>query len=201
MTVSGPLDWSVAARPLAGETTSGDCAVIAMAADKGLAAAIDGLGHGVEAARAAETARVVVERSPEQDVVSILERCHSALRATRGAAISVASFDCARDVMTWVGIGNVEGRLLRGELGRRAESLLLRTGVAGHDLPPLSASEIDVQRGDVLIFATDGIRRDFADSLAASGSTHDMAERLLRRHGTATDDALVLVARYMGTKS
>jgi negative regulator of sigma-B (phosphoserine phosphatase) len=201
MSASAPLDWSVAARALAGEATSGDRAVIAVEGDRGLAAAIDGLGHGVEAAIAAETARGVVERSPEQDVVAIVERCHSALRATRGVAISVASFDCTRDVMTWVGIGNVEGRLLRGELGRPAESLLLRPGVAGHELPPLSASEVDVRRGDVLVFATDGIRRDFADSLATSGSTHDMAERLLTRHGTATDDALVLVARYTGTKN
>jgi hypothetical protein len=58
-----------------------------------------------------------------------------------------------------------------------------------------------LRRGDVLIFATDGIRRDFADYLTTSGSTRDIAERLLERHATATDDALVLVARYMGTKS
>ena len=202
MTGSAPLDWSVAARALPGEDTSGDCAVVAVASERALAAAIDGLGHGAKAALAAETARAVVEGSAEQDVVSIVERCHAALRATRGAAMSVASFDCTSDVMTWTGIGNVEGRLLRGgEPGRGAESLLLRSGVAGHELPPLSASTVDLRRGDVLIFATDGIRRDFADYLTTSGSTRGIAEQLLERHATATDDALVLVARYMGTKS
>jgi phosphoserine phosphatase RsbX len=200
MTGSGPLDWSVAARALAGE--GGDRAVIAVAGERALAAAIDGLGHGAKAATAADTARVVVEDSAEQDVVSIMERCHAALRATRGVAMSVATFDCTRDVMTWMGVGNVEGRLLRGgELRRPAQSLLLRSGVAGHELPALSGSEVGLRRGDVLIFATDGIRRDFADDLATSGSTREIAERLLERHATQTDDALVLVVRYMGTES
>ena len=200
MTGSGPLHWSVAARALAGE--GGDRAVIAVAGERALAAAIDGLGHGAKAAMAAETARAVVEGSAEHDVVSIVERCHAALRATRGVAMSVASFDFTTDVVTWMGIGNVEGRLLRGgELSRPVESLLLRSGVAGHELPPLSASKVRLRRGDVLIFATDGIRRDFADDLATSGSTRNIAERLLERHATQTDDALVLVARYMGTKS
>jgi phosphoserine phosphatase RsbX len=202
MTGSEPLDWNVAARALTGEDSSGDRAVVAVAGDRALAAAIDGIGHGAKAAMAAETARAVIEGSPEQDVVSIVERCHVALRATRGVAMSVASFDCAADVMTWAGIGNVEGRLLRGgEPGRPAESLLLRSGVAGHELPQLTAIEVGLRRGDVLIFATDGIRRDFADRLATSGSTRDIAERLLERHATQTDDALVLVARYMGMKT
>jgi phosphoserine phosphatase RsbX len=200
MTGSAPLDWSVADRALAAE--GGDRAAIVMKGERALAAAIDGIGHGTKAAVAAETARDVVEGSPEEDVVSIVERCHAALRATRGVAMSVASFDCKRDVMTWMGVGNVEGRLLRGgALIRAAESLLLQSGVAGHELPPLSASEVGLQRGDVLIFATDGIRPDFADDLATSGSTREIAERVLEQHATENDDALVLVVRYMGTKS
>jgi negative regulator of sigma-B (phosphoserine phosphatase) len=201
MTGPAPLDWSVAARALAGEDTSGDRAVVAVAGEKALAAAIDGIGHGAKAAMAAETARAVVAGSAERDVISIVEQCHAALQATRGVAISVASFDCTTDVMTWAGVGNVEGRLLRGgELGRPADSLLLRSGVAGHELPQLTASEVGLHRGDILILATDGIRRDFADQLATSGSTRDIAEHLLELHATETDDALVLVARYMGTK-
>jgi phosphoserine phosphatase RsbX len=201
MTGPAPLDWSVAARALAGEDTSGDRAVVAVAGEKALAAAIDGIGHGAKAAMAAETARAVVAGSAEQDVISIVERCHAALQPTRGVAMSVASFDCTTDVMTWAGVGNVEGRFLRGgELGRPADSLLLRSGVAGHELPQLTASEVGLRRGDILILATDGIRRDFADQLATSGSTRDIADRLLELHATETDDALVLVARYMGTK-
>jgi phosphoserine phosphatase RsbX len=202
MTVSAPLEWNIAACTLPGEETSGDRAVVAVVGDWALAAAIDGIGHGAKAALAAETAGAVVEGSPRQDVVSIVERCHAALRATRGVAISLASFDCASDVMTWTGVGNVEGRLLRGgELNSPAESLLLQSGIAGHKLPRISASRVPLRRGDVLILATDGIRRDFADRLATSGSTRDIAERLLERHATRTDDALVLVARYMGAKS
>jgi phosphoserine phosphatase RsbX len=55
----------------------------------------------------------------------------------------------------------------------------------------------ELTRGDVLIFATDGIRNDFADLLVPLGSCRDIAERVLHEHALGSDDALVLVARYL----
>jgi hypothetical protein len=49
-----------------------------------------------------------------------------------------------------------------------------------------------------VLFATDGIRRDFADSLVPSGSCRNIAEHLLQQYRLGSDDALVLVARYLG---
>jgi hypothetical protein len=55
-------------------------------------------------------------------------------------------------------------------------------------------------RGDTLIFATDGVRSDFAsEHLAHDDPPQQLADRILARWGTKTDDALVLVARYVGT--
>jgi hypothetical protein len=103
--------------------------------------------------------------------------------------------------MTWIGIGNVEARLLRGaQPVPVTESLLLHSGIVGHDLPRLSPRTTRVTRGDVLIFATDGVQREFADFLVPSGSCHDLANRILSQHAGASDDALVLVARYLGTR-
>ena len=64
--------------------------------------------------------------------------------------------------MTWLGVGNVEGVLIRADTRATpaAESVLLRGGVVGYQLPALQASVVPVSRGDLLILATDGIRKE-----------------------------------------
>jgi hypothetical protein len=190
------LEWAVASRPAPGEELSGDVAVVAPAGDCTLVAAVDALGHGPEAARAAATAASVLEGFAAEDVVSLVRRCHDALRGTRGAAISAASFSASARTLTWLGVGNVEGRLVRG--AGRAEDVMLRGGVAGDLLPPLTPATLAVARGDVLAFATDGIDGRFADALDVSGTPQRIADRILAEHGKAVDDALVVVARFLG---
>lgn len=193
------LEWSIAQLPLPGEVTSGDRALVSFADGHALAAAIDGLGHGAEAAAAAEAASRILERSVHRDVLSTVRECHLALRSTRGAALSLALFDCRNHAMTWLGIGNVEARLLRGTGPMPSvESLLLHGGILGHDLSQLSPRTVEVSRGDVLIFATDGIRSRFADSLIPLGSCREIADGILQRDASGRDDALVLASRYLG---
>ena len=56
--------------------------------------------------------------------------------------MSVAVLDARAETMTWVGVGNVEGVLLRAQaaVSPRRESLLLRGGVIGGRLPALLAA-------------------------------------------------------------
>jgi len=122
------------------------------------------------------------------------------LRSTRGVVISLAAFNAVDETMTWVGVGNVEGVLLRADptVDPGNESLLLRSGVVGSRLPLLHASIVPVMRGDTLIFATDGIRSEFAQRLALGDGPQQLADRILAQYAKGTDDALVLVARYVG---
>jgi phosphoserine phosphatase RsbX len=196
---NGALEWGTAAAPIPGEQALGDRAVVAFAGDRVLAAVIDGLGHGPAAAAAAQAAAAVLERSAAQDPVATVQDCHRALRDTRGAALSLASIDVAEQTMTWLGVGNVEGRLWRGAAA--TESLPVHGGIVGHELPRLSARTTPIGRGDVLIFATDGIQRDFADHLVPSGSCPEIAQRILDGHALGSDDALVLVARYLAASA
>src|SRR5438552_424629 len=55
-----------------------------------------------------------------------------------------------------------------------------------------------VARGDLLIFATDGIRGGFTEGLPTDATPQQLADEILARYGKGTDDALVLVARYAG---
>jgi serine phosphatase RsbU (regulator of sigma subunit) len=196
--ISTSLEWDAAAAPIPGETVLGDRAVAAIAGECALVAAIDGLGHGPEAAAAARQAASVLERSARQDPAATLRECHRALQATRGAAVSLATIQLRKHEMTWLGVGNVEARLLRRtEPTTGGDSLLLHSGIVGHHLPRLSVQTMKIARGDLLIFATDGIQRDFADALVPSGSCRAIAERILHESAVGSDDALVLVVRYL----
>ena len=62
-------------------------------------------------------ARDVLARHAEDSVILLVDRCHERLRSTRGVVMSLASFDARESIMTWIGIGNVAGLLLRREGG------------------------------------------------------------------------------------
>jgi negative regulator of sigma-B (phosphoserine phosphatase) len=53
----------------------------------------------------------------------------------------------------------------------------------------------------VLVFATDGVRSDFSTYSPLGRDVQDTADAMLARYGKQTDDALVLVARYLGPLS
>lgn len=193
------IEWSVAAEALPGEVQSGDRYVVKTSPSSDLVAVVDGIGHGQEAARPAELAVCALNNANGGSLISLLRCCQKQLQGTRGAVLSMALFSEADDTMTWLGVGNVEGVLIRREAygGARQESLLLRGGVVGAQLPSISASVLPVSYGDMLILATDGIRGGFADNLNINASTQEIAQHIIDRHWRKFDDALVLVARYV----
>ena len=196
------VDYGVAKSVLPGEVESGDRHVICCKGDGVLIAAIDGIGHGDDAAIAAELAVSILKTSADEPVISMVERCHEGLRSTRGVVLSLASIDPEHGMMTWLGVGNVQGVLMRAgaQKGSVQEVLLLRGGVVGAQLPGLQAAVLPITQGDTLIFVTDGIRGEFVDGLSALESPQRTADRILKQHSRGNDDALVLVARLTGVR-
>ena len=196
------LEWACSARPAEGESVSGDQALVQVRDRAAVAAAVDGVGHGPEAATAAERALAAIGDWNGAGVEDLIERCHDALTSTRGAAMSVASLDGGTASMTWLGVGNVEGRLVRASRRRGwREALLPGPGVVGHVLPALRPASVRLERGDLLLFATDGIDPAFADALDTAGTCDTIADTLLSSHARGSDDALVLVVRFLGDRS
>jgi len=193
------IELGIAARALSGQARSGDLNVVKSFPNGVLVAALDGIGHGEEAAFAATVAKEILEAQAEESVIALMRRCHEALRATRGVAMSIASFNFSEALITWLGVGNVQGVLLRRGSSHTVseESLLLRAGVVGVQLPSLQAAVLPVSIGDTLILATDGVSSDFSRKLCRNHPPQKAAERVLARHGKATDDALVVIARYL----
>ncbi|HET7789689.1 MAG TPA: SpoIIE family protein phosphatase [Gemmatimonadales bacterium] len=198
--VTPALEWGVAARTNPGHAVSGDSYVVQPFAGGVLVAVVDALGHGEEAAAAAARAVQAIAAHAADPVLAVTRWCHESLVGTRGAVLSLASFATAKHAMSWLGVGNVEGVLLRGPGARKASRAVLinRGGIVGAELPAPRDDTLSVAPGDTLIFATDGVRGGFADGLVPTGPPQQIADSLLQRFAKGTDDALVLVARYLG---
>jgi phosphoserine phosphatase RsbX len=192
------IEWGVASAAFEGD--SGDLHVVAQVPNGALVAVMDGLGHGLEAAAAAQMAAEIIQAHLDESVLDLVRRCHEGLRNSRGVVMSLASFDTSDSSITWIGVGNVEGILLRANATAKPprEAVPMRGGVVGYNLPPLRAAMIPVSPGDTLIMATDGIRSGFVEGVGMHRRPQDNAELLLAKYAKRSDDALVLVARYLG---
>jgi negative regulator of sigma-B (phosphoserine phosphatase) len=195
------IEWGVAARTLQGEIASGDAYVVVPSDAGVLVGVVDALGHGQEAEAAAKVAVEVLGRHAEEALPSLLHRAHLALIGTRGVVASLAWFAHRDTTMTWFGVGDVEGTIIFADpaLLPTRSALVTRGGILGSNLPAARPWVIPVSVGDVLIFSTDGIRSGYVDGLAPVGSPQQIADNILARYGKESDDALVLVARYLGS--
>jgi phosphoserine phosphatase RsbX len=194
------IEWDVAQRAFNGQEKSGDCCLVKPFGSSVLVVVVDGLGHGDDAAAAAKIAVDVLEANAPDDIVSLFKRTHEALRQSRGAVMSMALINCPDAKMTWIGVGNVEGLLLRADpdIQPQKESLLVRPGVVGGSSPSLDPFVISIMRGDTLVFATDGIRSGFDEAINSHDPPREISANIMSRYSKESDDALVLVARYMG---
>ena len=197
------VEYGVAKFVLPGQADSGDRHIVRCNDTGVLIAAIDGIGHGEEAANAAKAAASILMTAPDAPVISLVERCHEELRTTRGVVLSLASIDVTHGLMTWLGVGNVQGVLTRADTrkGNAQETLLLRGGVVGSQLPPLQATVLPITKRDTVYLVTDGVRSEFARSLTALENPQRAADRILEQFQHGNDDALALVVRLTGIQS
>jgi hypothetical protein len=191
------IEYAVAGAPLVAGTASGDLCRVCPYGGGVLVAVIDGLGHGPEAAEAARVAADALEEHPEDPPSLLLERCHLASKSTRGVAMTLASMR-AYGSLTWIGVGNVEAVLVPSDPAQPRESPMLRGGIVGLRLPPLRERTVTIAPGDTIVFATDGLRSGFADHVDEKATPAAIAESVFSRYRKTSDDALVVVARWLG---
>lgn len=188
-----PSLWGAVCIPKKGEQVSGDAwSVSDTAAGRTLMVA-DGLGHGPDAAEAAVEAVRLFHRFNGHQVATLLDYIHGGLRATRGAAVSLARLEGGK--LNYAGIGNVGGVIIAGGSMRRMVSM---AGTAGHNARKIQAFDYPFQGGLVVLYS-DGIASSWTveryPGLAAFHPTLIAAVlyRDLTRH---RDDATVLVAKW-----
>jgi negative regulator of sigma-B (phosphoserine phosphatase) len=203
MTNSGDqdLEWSVATRPLPGESENGDSHLVARTAGGWLLAVADGLGHGPEAAAASTIFIEVLNRHLDEQPVRLIQLGHEALKSTRGVAGTIMTIDTRKSLLRWIGVGNVEAVVRRsGDQTATTEYVTMRGGIIGYRLPELQESRLVLQRGDILALATDGIDGNFVAALTSAHSPELLAERILVQYAKPADDALVLIGRWQAAR-
>ena len=194
--VVGGVEWSVATRPKDGHTDSGDFACVRDLDGGVLVVVVDVLGHGSDAAKAGRRFLDVIEAEPIDDLSALFARCDALLRSDRGAVMTAVLMRTDEQRIRYLGVGNVQAVVVRGDNRASREWLLIRSGVVGGGLGLLEARTLPVRPGDVVVLATDGIHPAYASAIDPLQSVDRIAQTVLDTHATGKDDALVLAARF-----
>jgi phosphoserine phosphatase RsbX len=193
------LDWAVSGSALDGDI-SGDLHLVIPGSSQSLVCVMDGLGHGHDARLASEECALTLKAYAGAPLSELVQRAHENLRATRGVAMTLGLIDHDADRLEWTAVGNVEGLVLRRGLprGTMLDAVVLRGGVVGYRLPPLKLGHVALAANDVIVLATDGVKSGISEGLELSLGVQELADHIARRFTKGSDDALVLVVRYLG---
>ncbi len=208
-----PFAFGALSLPIASEDSNGDGWAIAADRAGVTLMSIDGLGHGELAAQAAEAAIECMAMAPFRQPGAQIEACHTALRATRGAAMAVAQLAYPRmegetTQLRFAGIGNIAACLIdrdddtgAGSPGGKRRQMISHNGIVGHNMRKVQQFELPCPPGCLLVMHSDGLSTQWdLNSYPGLASCHPLviAAVLLRDFGRARDDASVLVLRYHG---
>jgi len=158
----------------------------------------DGLGHGPDAAAAAQAATHVFDLHATESGERLLERMHAATRATRGSAVSVAEIDTGGRQVRYTGVGNVAATLW-SPAGSR--TLVTHNGIVGGEMRKVHAFEHPLPDGWLLVMHSDGVSGRWSLDAYPGLVRRDpavIAAVLYRDFCRGTDDATVVVAREVG---
>lgn len=192
----GMLELNVAhqVRPHPAETHSGDITIVVPFDSALLFGIIDVSGHGYEAHRLARRLAAEVEPNSTLDLVEILQALHNKALGTRGAAVGLAVVDRARRRLQFAGVGNVHVRCFGSHRWRGVS----RDGIIGERLPTILPQSIQLESGDLIVMASDGVSESTSVAELKRNSPHS-AERIARgvitQAGKNTDDASCIVVQ------
>jgi phosphoserine phosphatase RsbX len=188
------VNWGAVARPKYGQSVSGDLFVVEPFAPNGLqVAVIDGLGGGVEAARASSAAGEVVRANPAAEPAMLMKQAHTALHGTRGAVMALMTFNLEARSVSYIGVGNI-GAQVYSAISIKPIS---KNGIIGYRLPTLLKLAYNYNFGDTFVLYSDGIssRFNLDSQISATLEPQSLAELILQHHGKDSDDATVVVVR------
>jgi anti-sigma regulatory factor (Ser/Thr protein kinase) len=157
---------------------------------------VDGLGHGTEAAVAANEAVAQFQRCRHEPPAQIVHAVHQALRHTRGGAVAVARMDPASATVAFAGLGNIAATVLRP--GGPARRMVSHNGTAGHNARKIQAFDYPCAADALLVMHSDGLSTGWSlDAYPGLARMHPLlvAGVLYRDFARGRDDATVVVSR------
>lgn len=183
--------------PIKGEQVCGDASAYSdLGGGRFRFITADGLGHGPLAADASQAALAVFKAHAADDLSILMEKIHSALRPTRGAAAAIAEVDTNTDRVTYMGVGNIATSLVRPD-GSTSHMVSLN-GTVGVVLPRLQQFSYPWSADTLLVMTSDGVKNHWRlDKYAGLMNRHPslIAGVLFRDHSRKTDDTTAAVFR------
>jgi anti-sigma regulatory factor (Ser/Thr protein kinase) len=178
-----------------GESICGDDWDFFDSPDKFVVSVADGLGHGVEAAKASNPAVSFLRNSNPPDLIPALEQVHKKLRNTRGAAQAICELSPTTGRARFLGVGNISAVICGGE---KDQHLVSMNGTMGHAMRTLQEFSYDWPKHGILIMHSDGLTsrwslEDFPG--LASRDPALIAAVLYRDFFRGRDDATVVVVK------
>lgn len=186
--------WGAVCRAKQGQPVSGDLYVVREYREgQVLAAVVDGLGGGEEAARAARAAEEVLVAYPEWPLQELIQRSHTALHSTRGAVIGVLRLEAQGAKASYVGVGNIGVHVY----SRQSIKPISKNGILGFRLPALLELQYTYEPGDTFVLFSDGVSARFGQEHAVDlrQSPQQISEAILARYGKTIDDATVVTIK------
>jgi anti-sigma regulatory factor (Ser/Thr protein kinase) len=181
--------------PLGTERACGDAWLIERTPGRTLVLLADGLGHGHDAARAADVAVRAAQEHARYSPARIIEAAHAAMRGTRGAAVAVAEILPAEQRLAFAGIGNVSAAIAAQD---GTKSLASLNGIVGHEMRTVREFNYPWADRACLIMHSDGIKTRWQLGTYPGLASHHpalVAGTLFRDFTRGRDDATVLAVR------
>jgi anti-sigma regulatory factor (Ser/Thr protein kinase) len=149
--------WGAISRPAPHETLCGDSWRIAERDGKLTVMIVDGLGHGPDAARAADEAGDVFDQDPFVPLTTYLQNSAIRMQGTRGGALAAARIDAETRQVKYVGVGNIAGHLR--DYGEEAgRGLVSHNGVVGGPMRKIQEFEYVCPEEGLLVMHSDGLQ-------------------------------------------
>jgi len=179
--------------PLRGQQRCGDTWTLRESGETLNLLVVDGLGHGVEAAEAADDAVESFAGSTADEPRELLEQIHVRLRGTRGGAVAVAALKSATRAIGYCGVGNISARI-DGPAGTRG--MVSSNGIVGGQYRRSETFNYEWPSGSIVVLHSDGLQTRWdLSKYPGLRNRHPalIAAVLYRDFARAHDDVTVLV--------
>ena len=158
----------------------------------------DGLGHGVEAADAANRCVNALASAFEKGFAEAFADAHQALRGRRGAVAAAVLLDARSRTAQVSIVGNVVVRRVATRGGRTESTVAVSVpGVLGRAFRSTRLEHFAIEAGDVFIIHSDGVPLHFDTLSVRATEAESAAQEIVSCHRKERDDASCVVVRAL----
>ena len=142
--------------PMRQEPVCGDAWYLGWDEGRVVAAMVDGLGHGLLAAEAAELGIAALAQAPELVPDEQLARMHARMSGSRGGAAAVCAYAPDSGQVRFAGVGNIAAAV--HEAGVPSRGLASHPGIVGGQYRRSPAFVVPAAAGALLLLHSDGLQ-------------------------------------------